>query len=395
MNSFQTIAGIALVTVSVMAHGGQWYKGDLHNHSLHSDGDSSVADVIASAESRELDFFVLTDHDGDMNGEPTHWWDPEYQSSSMILLYGVEWTTGDGHANVWAEQPYDYAPLWQAHQNSDPQAAVDAAHTAGALFSINHPVRLDWKYPVPTGVDAIEVWNGAMLINDNFHASNDFWDDALLQSGTKITGVGGSDTHNLEGILSPFQGHGNPSTWVYAETPTPQGILDGIKAGHVSISATYDDYRVELDADADGDGNFEAMMGDTVFANGNEVDFRLNIAGSGSGTGDMVQIPSSIVKAIDGSGKLKFWDAVWMSIQIALMENTDDLRMVMVVKNGDAYTGWLTSGGVDEINFSDTPNAGSKGYYRVEVFGEPKVKGLNKIIFAFRTALTNPIYVNY
>lgn len=38
---------------------GEWYKGDLHCHSTHSDGDSSVQDVIASAESKGLDFFVI------------------------------------------------------------------------------------------------------------------------------------------------------------------------------------------------------------------------------------------------------------------------------------------------------------------------------------------------
>lgn len=161
----KTIVVGSVLSFSAISYSDQWYKGDLHNHSLHSDGDSSVTDVIAAAESRDLDYFVLTDHDGDMDGSPTHWYDPAYYSDSMILLYGVEWTTGDGHANIWNADPFDYSPFWEAHQNSDPESAVEAAHEIGALFSINHPLRMQWEYPVPTEVDAIEVWNGAMTIS--------------------------------------------------------------------------------------------------------------------------------------------------------------------------------------------------------------------------------------
>ena len=90
---------------------GTWLKGDLHSHSLHSDGDSPVAAVLHSVESKGLDFFALTEHDGNMfekdNFEdvwPTHWDDPDYDSDQTVLLYGVEWTSGMGHANVWSSR---------------------------------------------------------------------------------------------------------------------------------------------------------------------------------------------------------------------------------------------------------------------------------------------------
>jgi hypothetical protein len=58
--------------VPMAASAGHWYKGDLHSHSLYSDGDSPVADVVASVEAKGLDFFALTDHDTDMDGDPVH-----------------------------------------------------------------------------------------------------------------------------------------------------------------------------------------------------------------------------------------------------------------------------------------------------------------------------------
>ena len=39
-----------------------WYLGDLHAHSVHSDGAWEVTDLVAAARTRGLDFATLTDH---------------------------------------------------------------------------------------------------------------------------------------------------------------------------------------------------------------------------------------------------------------------------------------------------------------------------------------------
>ncbi|MBW2184376.1 MAG: CehA/McbA family metallohydrolase, partial [Deltaproteobacteria bacterium] len=130
---------------------GQWYKGDLHAHSTHSDGDSPVADIIARAEDLGLNFFALTDHDTSVKGNPSHFSDPDYYSEKMVLLYGVEWTSTLGHANIWSSAPFAYQELWQANRENDAAAAIAAAHTQEALFSVNHPAAslcCPWEYPV-------------------------------------------------------------------------------------------------------------------------------------------------------------------------------------------------------------------------------------------------------
>jgi hypothetical protein len=77
--------------------------------------------------------------------------------------------------------------------------------------------------------------------------------------------VGGSDKH-----VAPFTGQlsfydiGTPTTWVYAEELSSAGILGGIRAGHVFISADPQGPELYLAADADGDGVYEGMMGDEV-----------------------------------------------------------------------------------------------------------------------------------
>jgi hypothetical protein len=39
---------------------GQWYRGDLHCHSRHSDGDAPLSEIIAYAEKTGLDYFAVT-----------------------------------------------------------------------------------------------------------------------------------------------------------------------------------------------------------------------------------------------------------------------------------------------------------------------------------------------
>ena len=65
------------------------------------------------------------------------------------------------------------------------------------------------------------------------------------------------------------------------ELGTQQGaILDAIRAGHVYITDAPNDTRVVLSADADGDGRFETLMGDTIEArDGRPVRFRVEVRG--------------------------------------------------------------------------------------------------------------------
>ncbi len=142
------------------------YSGDLHSHSTYSDGDLSVADVLGRAEAKGLDFFALTDH-----GTTAQWNDPGFVSDTMTLLYGVEWTTGNGHACIWSNLPYDWENVIKPTLG-DASAAIAATHSFNvedqvALFSINHPYcpGNEWNYTFEESKDAdcMEVWNARYL----------------------------------------------------------------------------------------------------------------------------------------------------------------------------------------------------------------------------------------
>ncbi|MCA1645481.1 MAG: PHP domain-containing protein [Chloroflexi bacterium] len=75
-----------------------WLRGDLHCHTLHSDGDSWPADMLAQAVRRGLDFLGVTDHN-----QVGHQADYAAVRGEHlpVVLPGVEVTTYGGHWNTW------------------------------------------------------------------------------------------------------------------------------------------------------------------------------------------------------------------------------------------------------------------------------------------------------
>lgn len=373
---------------------GVWLKGDLHCHSTHSDGDSSVAEVIANAESIGLDFFAITDHDGNMDGVPSQWYYPDYASGEMVMLYGVEWTTGRGHANVWASQPFNYGELWVANLAEDAQAAIDAAHGQDALFSINHPSAFlccPWEYEEYEGLDSIEVWNAMYrLPNFNFVSNHGFWDEHLL-AGWRITGLGGSDTHQLKGFESNFLRHAEPTTWVFVEEPSADAILEAIRAGHVSISDEPGAPRIDFVADTNQDGMYDAMMGDNVLlAEARDVTFRIGIESQGDPAvmGDVTELSTRIAAHDDFTDP----EAADRMVSTLLKEGE---YLAFLRKNGQIHGVWKITDTTAQVAFTETVRPGEQVYYRIELMGQPPQDPINRLLRGFMKALSNPIYFGY
>ena len=390
---FQILFFAALCQSQILS--GTWYKGDLHAHSSYSDGDSTIAAVIKSAEDKKLDFFVITDHDTSLRGNPVHWDDSGYHSSALVLLYGIEWTTPLGHANVLSAAPFSYAELWQANRARDAGAAAAAAHRQGALFSINHPASLftsSWHYPVSPETDSIEVWNTMYRFpSGNRRAGHFFWDD-LLKSGRRIPCVGGSDTHQLVRWQSKLFSHGNPTTWIYAPERTGEALLDGIRAGHVSISYAPDAPRLDFSADIDGDGTDDVMMGDNIVDTDREASFIVRSGSNGqNNTATSFELGTAL-SAMVARGQLSM-EEILSAAAIGDDSNKQSLHGVCVYKSGDLFKAWIVMGDEQSFTFKDRPIAGD--WYRVELIGKPDATLVQHLLYGRVLALTNPIYCGY
>ena len=334
---------------------GVWLKGDLHLHSHHSDDatDNELAEIVSIAEERGMDYFLVTDHDNHVDGALTTWGDPAYRSDNMVMLYGAEWTTNKGHANFVSAEPYDHLALYRL-RDGDGGDVARLARRMDVHFSANHPLNSDpWLYGFDD-VDSVEVWNALFKFPSDNGEVLSLWDD-LLKGGMRMPGRGGSDCHHQEGIQPLGLNVGTPTTWVYARDRTGDAVVEALDAGRASVSYAPDAERIELRADADGDGVFETLMGGNVPVPGGEVTFRVDIVGYRP---------------------------------LGLYE-------VTVVRNGEVLAQLRPTG--PELTFSDTPEPGGRTYYRGVVRGTtPEAETPPAApLYGGMVGLTNPVYFGY
>lgn len=221
-------------------------KGDLHTHTLASDGVHTFEELAFKARRNGLDFLAVTDHNQLVSKAEL----PRLPGVTMIP--GVEWTHFNGHANfIGVDQPYD-GPF-MTNSAEEALEKFSSARQSGALITINHP----FEPIAPFGFDmlalpwdAVEIWNGPMR-ESNLKAVG-FWHQ-LLVGGRKIPACGGSDYHRD----TPFIFLGGPTMGVYSDSPGASDIVAALRAGHGFITFAPDGPTAEITA---GD----AIMGDSV-----------------------------------------------------------------------------------------------------------------------------------
>jgi hypothetical protein len=261
----------------------RWLAGDLHVHTCYShdsycppDDDNTgpdefyvagltVGERFAEAAARGLDFLAITDHTAIRSQT-----DPGFASHGVIGLPAYE-NSLRGHAQMLgARRIYDKGDSSAAAVNR----MADELRADGGVFQMNHPfyadpstltdctAEFDWKYGLDVVPDAVEAWNSASASLPGMSA---YWERCWLDRGFRIGATGGSDSHWLS--TDAVQGAGNPTTWVLADRATPKGLLAAIRAGRTTISRLPPGEgggRLLLEADRDGDGDFESGIGDTV-----------------------------------------------------------------------------------------------------------------------------------
>lgn len=214
-----------------------WYRGDLHMHTVYSDGDSYPHEVAAAVYEAGLDFYGLTDHNRAMSPAPL----VPHGDGWPVLVPGVEVTTYSGHWNVWGtENWYDF----RDHSAEGQQAAVNAALADGGLVSLNHPKPFGpmWEHPQVTGFHTVEPWNGWFGALNNISVG--YWADALngASKDTWQPGICGSDMHRLKdpgNLMIPFSNAtlGHPTLWIQTDDHlTTESIIAAIRAGRCFIS---------------------------------------------------------------------------------------------------------------------------------------------------------------
>ena len=280
-----TLAAL-LALGSAPAHAGEWLAGDLHAHTTYSHdsyggpGDDntgpeeaftrghSVSSQFAVADSRGLDYLAVTDHNDVRSQSDPGWPEP---GGEMIGVPAYE-NSLDGHAQMLGATSL----IGSGSSAPEVEAAAAELRAAGGAFQINHPAEgatageLDWALDHEVVPDTVEVWNISRLYQPPLPSASDndtairFW-EGFLDAGRRVAATGGSDNHYV--ATTPIQGAGQPTTWVYAEDRSAAGVLAGLRAGHTFLShqpPALGGPRLFLEADGDGDGSYESIVGDAV-----------------------------------------------------------------------------------------------------------------------------------
>jgi hypothetical protein len=203
--------------------GRRWWAGDLHTHTVHSDGVLTVAELAQLARGNGLDFIAVTDHNTVSHHRELAAAGRRY---GITLIPGQEVTTSQGHAGAlgdigWVDfrQP---AAQWLA-----------ATRDRGGLLSINHPIAgpVSWMHAMPERPPLVEVWHWSWLDLTWTTPLSwwQAWDPAAIP-------IGGSDWHRPGSDAPP----GTPVTWVESDSDEPDSLLAAIGSGRVAISAARD-----------------------------------------------------------------------------------------------------------------------------------------------------------
>ena len=235
-----------------------WLRGDLHCHTLYSDGDSWPAEMLNAAAEAGLDFLGATDHN---NVAHQLAYGPG-GGGLPIVIPGIEVTTYGGHWNAWGTD------RWWEFREPESQAVertMRAAGESGAVVSVCHPKPFGppWEYSMDGGFHAVEVWNGPWPQLNG--AALAYW-ESLLDRGTRCAAVGGSDTHYLHRRDFPLRhadALGVPTTWVRVEgTPTVPAILAALREGRSFVSESPRGPQIYLDADRARSGRVDVEVRD-------------------------------------------------------------------------------------------------------------------------------------
>lgn len=300
--------------------GSEWHElvGNLHMHTIHSDGTGAHQDLVKAAQANRLDFIIATDHNVLVSRE-------EGWRERVLLLVGEEVNDANlqpegNHCLVLGVES-DVTPYAAA-----PQELLNAAQRQGAVTFLAHPIErpspllpdtYQWRNWEVNGFTGIELWN--FMSEFRYYAWSKpwalltlylprlfttgpwpemiaKWDELLATRPQPIVAIGGSDAHAHTYRLGPLQRlflsyqdcFAAVNTHLLAPEPfngdlahDRRLVYDALRAGHAWVGYDLPGATRGFRFTA-SNGTDCAIMGDALAANGQLVRFDINAPGQAS-----------------------------------------------------------------------------------------------------------------
>ena len=232
----------------------RWYKGNLHTHTLNSDGDSTPEDVVRWYREHGYQFLVLTDHNfltavGGLNALHS-------AEGQFVVVPGEELSDRVGQKPIHVNG-FDVERLVPVQGGATVvemlQRMTDAIRAARGVPSINHP-NYEWAI-TPEELAQIrntrlfEVYNGHPQVNNlgggGAPGLEEMW-DRVLSSGKVIYGIAVDDAHDFKRPGDPLaRGPGRGWVHVRADRLDARSLVDALERGDFYASTGVELQSVE------------------------------------------------------------------------------------------------------------------------------------------------------
>jgi hypothetical protein len=278
-----TTLGVGLAMGCSAPPSTSWWKGNLHTHSLWSDGDDFPEMVVAWYRDHGYHFLALSDHNVLAEGE--RWIDADHAGHEVLVRYRARFDPGwadvrgagdsleirlktlDEFRSLF-EEPGRFLLLrsqggtsvLDVLQNNVDAVLAQRRETGVPMFPhVNHP-NYGWAVTAEDlialeGERFFEVYNGHPLVNNRGNATHPdtdrLWDivlaERLVRRAPVMYGVAVDDAHHYHGDGSRHANPGRGWIVVRAETLTPDAIVAAMEAGdfYASTGIVLDDVLVE------------------------------------------------------------------------------------------------------------------------------------------------------
>jgi predicted metal-dependent phosphoesterase TrpH len=217
----------------------RWFKGNLHTHTVNSDGDSAADSVARWYREHGYNFLVLSDHD--FFTEPAGLNAVFGAAGKFLLVPGEEVSARHGelpiHINAF-DLRSTLLPVAGGSVLDTLQKSIDAIREAGALPSLNHP---NFRWAIRPAdllqvrdLKLFEIYNGHPETNEwgggGFESLDEMWDVALA-AGRQVYGIAVDDAHHFQRWGPEFSNPGRGWVMVRAAELSTQEILAALQDG--------------------------------------------------------------------------------------------------------------------------------------------------------------------
>jgi hypothetical protein len=251
--------------------GRAWYRGDLHLHTVHSDGARTPEELVAGARAAGLDFIASTEHNTTSAG--LVW--GRHARPDLLVVDGQEVTTRDGHYLALGLPPGAWIDWRYRAADAAIGRFLGEVHAGGGLAVAAHPFcplpGCSWRFGTD-GCDALEVWNGPWTADDELAVGA--WDGLLVEQargGRWLPAVANSDAHHEP------QAIGLPHNVVWAGGLERRAILRAVRRGRLWMAESA---AVDLSLETTGAGRSAGIGGRLGLGPGEPVEVRLAVEGA-------------------------------------------------------------------------------------------------------------------